>query len=169
VTLDYYVTRLGSHVTLLVLDTNVSIGGDQRTWLEQRLQEAQVGRWIIPHYHEPAYPAVKTAGAARQFWVPLFEQYGADLACESDGHILKRTVPIRADAQDATGVVYVGEGGLGAPQRTSNGAWFVQSPGMVTPANHVQLLSFSPTELVYEARLMDGTQADRYVLQPRVR
>jgi len=40
---------------------------------------------------------------------------------------------------------------------------------MVTPANHVQLLSFSPTELVYEARLMDGTQADRYVLQPRVR
>ena len=83
----------------LVLDTNVSIGGDQRTWLEQRLQEAQAGRWIIPHYHEPAYPAVKTPSAAREFWVPLFEQYGADLACESDGHILKRTVPLRADAQ----------------------------------------------------------------------
>ena len=51
----------------------------------------------------------------------LFEKYNVDLALESDGHCIKRTVPIRNGKQD-NWVVYVGEGGLelanAAPNKT---------------------------------------------------
>jgi hypothetical protein len=164
---DYFTTRLGEHVTFITLDSNSSMGGDQRAWLEQQLQAAQSGRWIIPSYHRPAYPAVKTPGGAKQFFVPLFEKYDVDVVCESDGHALKRTVPIRNDRYDPTGIVYVGEGGLGVPQRAPIKQWFLESPGMAKSAHHVQLFSFSPEQLVYEARLMTGKVDDTYTFHPR--
>jgi hypothetical protein len=34
---------------------------------------------------------------------------------ESDGHVINRTVPIRNEKKDSTGVVSVGEGDLGVP------------------------------------------------------
>ena len=164
---DYWVTQLGAHANMIVLDTNVSIGGDQAKWLEQKLQEAQAGRWIIPNYHRPAFPAVKTPGGARQFWVPLFEKYDVDVACESDGHVLKRTVPIRNEKLDPTGVVYVGEGGLGVSQRAPVSQWYLNAPGMAKSAHHVQVFSFSPDKLVYQAKGMNGTVEDTHAFLPR--
>lgn len=163
----YYTVKLGANVSLITLDTNSSIGGTQAKWLEQQLQAAQTGRWIVPNYHKPAFPAVKTPSGARQFWVPLFEKYNVDLVLESDGHVLKRTLPIRGEKHDATGVVYVGEGGLGVPQRTPSSQWYLKAPGMAKSAHHVQVLSFSPTKLVYEARGMAGGTEDTYTFQPR--
>ncbi len=165
---DYFVTKLGANVNMIVLDTNVSIGGEQSTWLEQKLQEAQAGRWILPNYHRPAYPAVKEPSGARQFWVPLFEKHNADLALESDGHVLKRTVPIRGEKMDPTGVVYVGEGGLGVDQRSPISEWYLNSPGMAKSAHHVQVISFAPDKMVYEAIAPDGvTVEDHHEFQPR--
>ncbi len=163
----YYTVKLGANVSLITLDTNISMGGTQAQWLEQQLKAAQAGRWIVPNYHKPAFPAVKTPSGARQFWVPLFEKYNVDVALESDGHALKRTLPIRGEKHDPTGVVYVGEGGLGVPQRTPSSQWYLQAPGMAKSAHHVQLLSFSPTKLVYEARGMAGNTEDTYTFQPR--
>lgn len=164
---DYFATHLSPNVVLLNLDTNSSIGGDQAVWLEAQLQQAQGGRWIVPSYHRPAYPAVKSPSAALEFWVPLFERYDVDVVLESDGHVLKRTVPIRDGRHDPTGIVYVGEGGLGVPQREPGDAWYLQPPGMATSAHHVQLFSFSPDELKYEAIAMDGAIEDTYVFEPR--
>lgn len=164
---NYFVTKLGANVTLLTMDTTTSIGGNQTKWLEQQLQAAQAGRWIVPNYHHPAFPAVKTASGARQFWVPLFEKYNVDVALESDGHVLKRTLPIRGEKHDPTGVVYVGEGGLGVPQRTPSSQWYLKAPGMAKAAHHVQVLSFSPEKLVYEAKGMTGTIEDTYTFKPR--
>jgi hypothetical protein len=166
-TKNYWTTRLGEHVRFIVLDSEATMGGTQQAWLESQLQEAQGARWIVPSYHRPAYPAVKEAGGAKQFWVPLFEKYGVDVVCESDGHVLKRTPPIRADKVDPAGVVYVGEGGLGVPQRTPISAWYLKAPGMAKSAHHVQMFSFSPTELVYEAYSINGGVEDRYVFKPR--
>ncbi|MBZ4420656.1 metallophosphoesterase family protein [Myxococcus sp. RHSTA-1-4] len=164
---NYYTTKLGANVGLITLDTNISIGGEQAKWLETQLQAAQSGRWIVPNYHRPAFPAVKTPSEARQFWVPLFEKYNVDLALESDGHVLKRTLPIRNEKHDPTGVVYVGEGGLGVPQRTASSQWYLKAPGMAKSAHHVQVLSFSPDKLVYEARGIAGGLEDTYTLQPK--
>jgi hypothetical protein len=165
--LDYFTTVLGANATLITLDSNVSHGGDQRAWLETQLEEAQARRWIVPGYHRPAYPAVKTPGSALEHWVPLFEQYNVDLVCESDGHALKRTVPIRDGSEAADGIVYVGEGGLGVGQRTPVDYWYLDAPGMSISAHHVQLLSFSPEALRYQAIAMDGEVLDTYETAPR--
>jgi len=139
---NYYVAQLSPEVALVTLNTEISTAGDQAAWLEDRLEELRgANRWLLAQYHRPAWPAVKTPGAARASWVPLFEEHDVDLVLESDGHVVKRTVPIRDGKHDPTGVTYIGEGGLGVPQRTPDAErWYLQPPGMTTSGHHVTLL-----------------------------
>ncbi len=163
----WFKTEIGD-LTLLNLDTEVSMAGVQREWLEEQLEQGRESRWLVVNYHRPAYPAVKSASGAKEHWVPLFEQYDVDLVCESDGHTLKRTPPIREDRVDYTGVTYVGEGGLGVPQRTPVfDRWYLQPPGMATRAHHVQLISFERDFLRYGAVLRDGEVLDELTIMPR--
>lgn len=166
---DFYRTQIGDRLALITLDTNSTMAGHQKDWLAEQLQDAQDSRWVVTSYHRPAFPAVKSAGAARKLWVPLFEQYDVDLSCESDGHVYKRTVPIRAEREDATGVVYVGEGGLGVGQRTPKDRWYLRAPGMARSLHHVQMLSFTPEELTYEAFDINGQVIDTWSRKPRDR
>ena len=109
---NYFSTRLSPQVALVTLNSETKAGGAQRTWLGKTLQSLRPEvRWLLAEYHRPAWPAVKRPGAAQEFWVPLFEEFDVDLVVESDGHVIKRTVPIRNEKKDSTGVVYVGEGG----------------------------------------------------------
>ena len=80
-------------------------------------------KWKFAVYHHPAYSSAPSRDNKdiREHWVPLFEQHQLDLVCEADGHNIKRTVPIRNGKRDPTGVVYIGEGGLGVPQRQPAG------------------------------------------------
>ena len=100
---------------------------------------------------------------AIQSWVPLFEKHNVDLVCEADGHNIKRTVPIRNGKQDETGIVYIGEGGLGVPQRTpKNDRWYLQSPGMADKGHHVFVLTFREDELAGEYVLLGGEVRDSF-------
>ncbi len=143
-TLNYYTTDLSPEVSLITLNSEISAAGDQATWLEAELKRLRPKRrWLMTQYHRPIYPAVKDPAATKPHWVPLFEKYDLDIALESDGHSVKRTVPIRAEAHDPTGVVYIGEGGLGVPQRDpQTDRWFLQEPGMSGKSHHVVLLEF---------------------------
>ncbi len=146
---NYYHTTLPNGVNLLTLNTNISHAGDQRVWLAGQLMGLRPdSRWLLAQYHRPAYPAVKQPGEAKAAWVPLFEAHDVDLVFESDGHAIKRTVPIRGDKLDPTGVVYIGEGGLGVPQRTPDSdRWYLQSPGMSGRGHHLTTVSFSGDQL----------------------
>jgi hypothetical protein len=147
--LGYYRTRLGDSVSLLTLNTNIPAAGEQLGWLERELEAAaDDSRWILASYHAALYPAVKGPAPARAFWPPLFDQFGVDLVLESDGHCIKRTVPIRADEPHPEGVVYIGEGGLGVPQRKPRtDRWYLQEPGFVDKGHHVIRLDFAPDAL----------------------
>ena len=125
------------------MNSEISTAGDQARWLHQELAEARPDhRWLLVQYHRPVFPAVKSPGAGLLSWVPLFERYHVDLVCESDGHVVKRTVPIRDRKPDPSGVVYIGEGGLGVPQRTpKKERWFLQEPGMADAAHHVFVIT----------------------------
>lgn len=166
---NYYVTQLSSHVCLITLNSNMATAGVQATWLKRQLATLRPQyRWLIVQYHRPAFPAVKDPGTALRDWVPLFEQYHVDLVCEFDGHVIKRTMPIRGGKPDPTGVVYVGEGGLGVPQRTPKmDRWYLQAPGKAGSGHHVQLLGFGRKRLDYQAVLLDGSVFDSHSLQPR--
>src|SRR6056297_623217 len=162
--LNYYAIDLGPQVRFVTLNTETSTAGKQAEWLAEELQRSRPKRrWLLAQYHRPAYPAVKSPGSALRSWVPLFEQFNVDLVCEADGHNIKRTVPIRDGKQDETGVVYIGEGGLGVPQRTpKKERWFLQSPGMTDRGDHVFVLTFGPQEIVGKCVLVDDTVRDTF-------
>lgn len=165
---DWWVTRIGQDFALVTLDSNASQSGSQRKWLASTLKLLQDTRWIAVQYHRPAYPAVKSPGGALYHWVPIFEQYNVDFVLESDGHVLKRTVPIRQDQPSPTGVVYLGEGGLGVPQRTPDlDRWYLQPPGMAMSAHHVQVIHVRRDNISYRAIGAEGEVLDRYEFAPR--
>ncbi len=166
---NYFITKLSPKVALVTLNSEISAGGSQRAWLGKTLQSLRPEvRWLLAEYHRPAWPAVKKPGSPKQFWVPLFEQFNVDLVVESDGHVIKRTVPIRNEKKDPTGVVYVGEGGLGVPQRRPDrNRWYLKAPGMTGAGHHVMRVSFGKKQLDYEVILLDRKVADRTQLRPR--
>lgn len=167
--LNYYATTVSPLMRMVTLNTNISLAGDQADWLDAELAHSRPKyRWLLTQYHRPAYPAVKAPGGAKISWVPLFEKYNVDMVCEADGHAIKRTVPIRNDRVDPTGVVYIGEGGLGVGQRKPKAdRWYLQSPGMSGQGHHLQLLSFDEEKLVYRVILLGGKVFDKYVMHAR--
>lgn len=167
---NYFLTRIGDF-SLLTLNTEISHTGKQQQWLESTLFEvAQDSRWVVTNYHRPAFPAVKSPGKSRQEWVPLFDQYSVDLAVESDGHTLKRTAPIRAEVIDPLGTVYVGEGGLGVPQRIPAKAdeWYFQG-GLTASKHHVQLLTVSAERMDFDVIDEGALLIDHYEFLPKLR
>ena len=166
---NYFHTMISPKVALVTLNSEISAGGDQQAWLAKTLFDLRPKvRWLLAEYHRPVWPAVKGPGKAKNFWVPLFEKFNLDLVVESDGHVIKRTVPIRNEKQDPTGIVYVGEGGLGVPQRKpKSDRWYLQKPGMTGAGHHVMRVTFGKTKMDYEVVLLDRKQADKHQFLPR--
>lgn len=171
----YYTTELSRRVALLTLNTNISVTGDQRDWLEAELkrQRQDSNKWIVLQYHRPSYQSVKAVqngSQQRQHWVPLFEKYQVDLVCEADDHMLKRTVPIYEDKHDPVrGITYIGDGGLGVPQRVPDlTRWYLKSPGFATPAHHVHLIDFGAEEIKVTAIGLDRKFLDQFTLKSKV-
>jgi len=166
---NFYSCKLGSQFLLVTLNTNISTGGNQADFLETVLTENKATRWQLANYHRPAYPAVKDPGGALEHWVPLFEKYNLDVALESDGHTLKRTCAIRGGKPDETGVVYIGEGGLGVKQRTPKADRWYFKGGMTAPTLHVQKLTVTKESLKVESITEDGAVKDTFTAKPRKR
>ena len=78
------------------------------------------------------------------------------------------TVPIRGGKPDPTGVVYVGEGGLGAPTRSPRrkNEWYLRPPGMADRGDHVQLVTLSKEKLDFKVIMRNGSIRDTYSRKP---
>ena len=167
---NYYAINLGPQVRLVTLNTETSLAGDQRTWLAEELAASRPEkRWLVTQYHRPAFPAVKVPWHNLVLWVPLLEEHNVDLVCEGDGHNIKRTPPIRDFRFDSTGVVYIGEGGLGVGQRTPKSSrWYLNSPQAKTgQGHHVQLLTFDEQKITYRVIKLGGEMFDEHFLPVR--
>lgn len=169
---NYFTTKF-KDLSIITLNTNISFSGHQKKWLKSQLQSSvKDSKWIFTNYHRPAYPAVKKPGGALKHWVPLFEKYLVDLAFESDGHTLKKTVPIfKGQVNLDKGIIYIGEGGMGVKQRvpTRKNEWYLQSPGYAESKHHVILVNVSDEKVDVDVRLLDGSSFDKFTLKPRKR
>lgn len=167
----YYSCELSPQVRIAILNTEISTLGDQQTFLRKTLKQYRDEKvmWQLAAYHRPAYAAVKKPSAAMTAWVPLFDEFDVDLVLESDGHCIKRTVPIKNNKKDSAGTVYLGEGGYGAPQRTPLKKWYLDSPGMASSGDHLMLLHFKKEEINYQTIGIEGDILDQYAFQPRKR
>ena len=163
-----HVTHLGKDVAIVTLDTNHA-ASEQVEWLEKQLSELRPKtKWLLVQYHRPMYPAVKDPARYAPIFVPMFEKYNIDIALESDGHCMKRTVPIRNGKKDPTGIIYVGEGGLGVNQRNPDpNRWFIKEGGKTGSAHHVMQLDLSDDALRCRFVLMDGSIWDDITIKPR--
>lgn len=163
----YYSLQLTPRIGVVVLNTEMSLGGRQRQWLADTLATLRpTNRWLLTAYHRPSWPSVRgfeDGANRRRFWVPLFEEFGVDLSLESHDHAMKRTVPIRDAAEHPEGVVYIGDGGLGVPQRQPDTTrWYLQGEGLARPVHHVHILEFHPDHLRGIAFDMGGTIIDDF-------
>lgn len=165
---NWYTTSFGKDVALVTLDTCVGAEGAQSEWLEGELKRLRpTTKWLLTQYHHPLYPAVKNPPKHKEIFCPLFEKYNVDLACEADGHCIKRTLPIRADKLDPTGVTYIGEGGLGVGQRPpKTDRWYLEG-GVLGADNHVMELGFSDKALRIQVILLGGKVFDDHSLNVR--
>jgi acid phosphatase type 7 len=165
---DWHTTTIGNDVAIVTLSTEVPAGGDQSTWLEAELKRLRPQtKWLLTQYHKPLYPAVKKPPPHAPIFTPLFDTYNVDLACESDGHCIKRTIPIRDGKADPTGVTYIGEGGLGVGQRRpGTDRWYLKG-GAAGSDHHVMVLDFTDEKLRIRTILLNGTMFDDHSLSVR--
>jgi hypothetical protein len=162
----YFTTMLSPQVSFVTLNNCIDVAGEQKKFLEAQLKKASSLRWSVVQYHKPVYAAVKGPhAAAKEHWVPLFEKYGVALACEADGHCIKRSVPIFQDKQDdKRGVVYIGEGGMGAPQRNIHAdRWFIAPlKDKNGRGDHVHVLKLGKKTIGVTVVMVDGKIFDSF-------
>ena len=147
----YALTFARGLLRVYTLNSLMPSSGEQRDWLEMDLRGHQDVAWRFAQYHHPMRPHTKRKGeneTIRRNWAPLFERFRLQLALECDSHVSKYTWPIRTSMEkgndegfvrdDAHGVVYIGEGGWGAPLRDNNDdkKWTRASASI----NHVNLV-----------------------------
>lgn len=119
-----YILKLSPDLVVITLDSDHILDVISQTdWLDWELTVNKNIRWKIAQYHVTAWPSYRGFNEPlpvkiRTHWVPLFEKHGVQYVSESHDHTLKRTVPIRNNRIDnENGVVYLGDGGWGAPLR----------------------------------------------------
>lgn len=121
----YGVLDFGDYLSWIILDSGhrSSIDGGQTEWLESTLKEREGKPHIFASYHVGAYPSHRSYEGAdaikiRDNWVPTFDSYGLDVAFEAHDHMYKRSYLLKGGKVDKNdGVLYLGDGGFGAPTR----------------------------------------------------
>jgi hypothetical protein len=168
---DYiYSCRLAPHFRIAVLNSEMETSGAQEEMAKDIFEQYKKEKvtFQLVAFHRPVYPAVKKAGRLKRL-VPMFEKYNIDLVLESDGHNIKRTVPIREEKMHPEGVVYLGEGGYGAPQRQPKDLWYLKSPGFASKGDHMMTLDVYPDRIDYKTVGIDDEVIDEQAFKARQR
>jgi len=165
----YYTANLNKNTSIVVLNTEISINGDQRAWLEKELENLRPKkRWLGAMYHRPAYPSVRAyedGEGRRRAWVPLFEKYKLDLVSSGHDHSMKRTVPILEVKASANGIVYIGDGGLGVrPRDVDASRWYLKPPGIAKSVHNVHVVDYGAKQISIKAFGIEGEKLDDFVI-----
>lgn len=163
----YYTVNINNTTALVILNTEISLIGDQRVWLEEQLKNLRPEKkWLTTMYHRPAFPSVRAyedGEARRRTWVPLFEKYRIDLVTSGHDHSLKRTLPILDTKPNAEGIVYIGDGGLGVrPRDVDATRWYLKSPGIAQSIYNVHFVRYTPDAIHIKAVGMNGELLDSF-------
>jgi len=132
---EYFaITVGGSFMRIYTLNTEISVAGNQKTWLENDLiANHQIHDWNVAQYHRTIRPHTTTKpheDDQYNAWAQLFHDYRVQLIVESDAHDVKTTWPVSPstssnseegfELDSINGSVYIGEGCWGAPLRTND-------------------------------------------------
>lgn len=94
----YYDITFGSNLyTVFTLNSEISAGGNQYTWLQSKLA-TNSAVWKSAQYHKPMRPHVASKSEGNDeysSWAALFYAKGVNLVFESDSHTVKTTWPVK--------------------------------------------------------------------------
>ncbi|MDB9721026.1 metallophosphoesterase family protein, partial [Winogradskyella sp.] len=158
---SYYAITFGDNlIRTYTLNSEISVLGDQLTWLQGDLASSSNLTWKMAQYHKPMRPhtAWKTENNNQyNAWAQLFYDQGVRLVVDCDSHMAKTTWPVKPSSGDSNdegfvieqtnGTVYTGEGCWGAPLRpsdddkswTRNSGSFNQFKLIFVDANKIEL------------------------------
>lgn len=170
----YKVLDFGNYLSLIILDSNHThpIEGNQALWLQNTLKERQAIPYKVAAYHVPAYPSCgkytyPVSTSIRKNWVPLFEQYGVNVAFEHHAHTYKRSYRIKEEKISEDGVLYLGDGawGVGNVRKPASPEerWYLAK---TASANHFILTTIEDSKLTFQAIDPSGTIFDSFILEP---
>ena len=122
---SYYAVTFGDNlIRIYTLNSEVSVLGDQKTWLENDLTSSYDVTWKMAQYHKPMRPHTSAkAENNNQYtaWANLFYDNNVRLVVDCDSHITKTTWPVKPSFEQGNdegfvidqtnGTVYTGEGG----------------------------------------------------------
>ena len=109
----YYSFNL-NNIHIVSLDTNLNkITSQELDWLENNLKDNKESEWKVVFFHHPPYSAGHHGSdiRVRTNIVPILEKYNVDLAVSGHNHCYDRSVSIRNDQEDDTGIIYLTLGG----------------------------------------------------------
>lgn len=128
---SYYAVTFGNNlIRAYTLNSEISVVGDQLTWLKNDLSASSNVSWKLAQYHKPMRPhtSKKSEGNSEySAWAQLFYEKEVKLVVECDSHVASTTWPIKPSSasgndegflrDDQNGTVYTGQGCWGAPLR----------------------------------------------------
>ena len=165
----YRAIDFGKYLSLILLDTGhfQPIEGKQTLWLDRTLANRADIPIRLAVYHEAAYPSFypyngETPKKIRTNWCPLFDKHKLPAAFEHHNHAFKRTYPIKNNALDPDGVLYLGDGCWGAKPRKTNDLWYLEKRAR---KNNVYLIDLSQESAQIQAIGLLGDTLDSVTLQ----
>ncbi|GLB51475.1 hypothetical protein NBRC110019_05140 [Neptunitalea chrysea] len=131
---SYYALTWGNNlIRTYTLNSEVSVLGDQLTWLQNDLTASSGLTWKMAQYHKPMRPhtSSKSEGNSEyNAWAQLFYDEEVRLVVDCDSHMAKTTWPVKPSSdpgndegfviEEQHGTVYTGEGCWGAPLRPND-------------------------------------------------
>lgn len=131
---SYFAITFGDNMLrAYTLNSEISVAGNQKTWLAKDLNNHSSAQWKMAQYHKPMRPHTKgksDGNSEYNAWAKLFYENNVRVVIDCDSHTAKTTWPIKpshAPGSDAgfirdnlRGTVYAGEGCWGAPLRRNN-------------------------------------------------
>ncbi|NJM80205.1 MAG: metallophosphoesterase family protein [Flavobacterium sp.] len=131
---SYYAITFGANlVRMYSLNSEISVTGNQNTWLNNDLQANANTIWKGAQYHKPMRPhnAAKSEGTSvYNAWAQTFYTNEVRMVVDCDSHTVKSTWPVKPSTEpgsdegfireNTNGTVYLGEGCWGAPLRAND-------------------------------------------------
>ncbi|WP_339753575.1 fibronectin type III domain-containing protein [uncultured Winogradskyella sp.] len=156
---SYYALTFGNSLfRAYTLNSEISVFGNQLTWLQNDLSASSGVIWKMAQYHKPIRP--HTAWKAENnnqydAWAQLFYDEGVRLVVDCDSHVARTTWPLKPSSElgndegfvveQTNGTVYTGEGCWGAPLRPNDDdkSWTRNSGSF----NQFKLLFVEPSKI----------------------
>jgi hypothetical protein len=131
---QWYSLDWGNNVHIIVLNTETTLSGSQKTWLHNDLEAHKNVPWKFAMFHEPAFSSGSSHGSdtgVQQYWVPEFDKYHVNIIFAGHDHDYERSKPINYTKSNNSpqpsynnASMYVVSGGWGAPLTSAGSNWW---------------------------------------------